>query len=209
MRNNNMNTIRSFTAFVFLLLSKLVCADTAILAGGCFWCTQSDLAKLSGVLKTEVGFDGGYKKNPSYRQVASGVTKYVESVRVEYDPKKLSYLKLVRYFLRTVDVTQKNGQFCDKGTQYRSVIFYLNDKQRKLANMAIKELSPFFPKVVTQVLPSTTFYLAEEKHQNYAVKNPIRYKYYRWRCGRDKQLKKIWLNKKDKLDNHFKEDQGA
>lgn len=178
-----------------LFLSVFLCqvhADVAIFAGGCFWCTQTDLEKISGVKVTQVGYDGGQVKDPTYYLVASGTTNYVESVRVQFDPTIISYAQLVEQFLKTVDVTQGNGQFCDIGRQYRSVIFYLSPEQKQVAQAALKELSKIIPNVQTDILASTHFYLGEDYHQHYAKKNPVRYKYYRWRCGRDKQLQALW-----------------
>jgi peptide-methionine (S)-S-oxide reductase len=170
----------------------VLASELAVFAGGCFWCTQADLSKIKGIVSTVAGFDGGVKKSPSYYQVASGKTRYVESVFVKFNPKIISYKELVNKFLRTVDVTQANGQFCDKGAQYRSVIFYLNDQQKQAALEELARIKPNFKRIYTQVLPHTNFYAAENYHQHYAKKNKIRYKYYRWRCGRDQQLKKIW-----------------
>ena len=184
--------IRHITMLVCFLPSMVLASEVAVFAGGCFWCTQADFSKIKGVISTVVGFDGGVKKSPSYFQVASGKTRYVESVFVKYDPKAITYKELVHKFLRTVDVTQANGQFCDKGAQYRSVIFYLNDQQKEVALEELALIRPSFKRIYTQVLPHTSFYPAEDYHQHYAKKNKIRYKYYRWRCGRDQQLKNVW-----------------
>lgn len=181
--------------FIILYFSTFYAfAETAIFAGGCFWCTQADLAKLAGVKTTQVGYDGGMIKKPTYSLVSSGKTNYVESVKVQFDPTVITYKKLLYYFLRTIDVTQANGQFCDIGPQYRSVIFYLNSKQKKIAQQVLKEHSKIIANIKTELIASTQFKPGEDYHQNYATKNPARYKYYRWRCGRDKQLNKLWGN---------------
>tara|TARA_B110000908_G_C10088951_1_gene373079 strand:+ start:274 stop:846 length:573 start_codon:yes stop_codon:yes gene_type:complete len=172
-----------------------VYADVAVFAGGCFWCTQTDFEKVPGVKATLVGYDGGVIKNPTYPLVSSGTTRYVESVRVQFDPSMVTYKQLVNYFFHTVDVTQANGQFCDIGPQYRSVIFYLNPEQKKVAQQALKSLSEQVPNVQTDLIPSTHFYQGEDYHQHYAIKNPVRYKYYRWSCGRDKRLQQLWGEK--------------
>lgn len=169
-------------------------SQEAIFAGGCFWCLEADFDKVSGVEKTTSGYDGGMRKNPSYKQVASGQTGYVEVVKVRYDPAKVSYSELVRYFLRHIDPTDKGGQFCDRGAQYQSAIFYMNAQQKMIAEKALAQLSRQFSSVATFVRPSTSFYPAEGYHQNYYQKNPLRYKYYRWSCGRDKRVKEVWKN---------------
>jgi peptide-methionine (S)-S-oxide reductase len=185
--------MRKFIVCVLLsLFLSQAQADVAVFAGGCFWCTQTDLEKIEGVQSSQVGYDGGVVKDPTYYLVSSGTTNYVESVRVQYDSAVITYQRLVEQFLKTVDVSQGDGQFCDIGRQYRSVIFYLNAEQKEIANAAIEALSKKIPNVKTDVLPSTNFYVGEEYHQHYAKKNPIRYKYYRWRCGRDKRLEALW-----------------
>jgi peptide-methionine (S)-S-oxide reductase len=185
---------------VLVLFNNAVSAELAVFAGGCFWCTQSDLSKIAGVTKTIAGFDGGSIKNPSYQLVASGKTNFVESVQVHFNPKKISYQALVAAFLKTIDPTQKNGQFCDKGRQYRSVIFYLNNEQKQIASDALKTLSKQIQPIETELLASTQFYKAEAYHQHYAKKNPVRYHYYRWRCGRDARLKELKENAEHGID---------
>ncbi|QBR83084.1 peptide-methionine (S)-S-oxide reductase MsrA [Legionella israelensis] len=170
--------------------------DEAIFAGGCFWCVEADFDKLPGVLSTTSGYDGGTYKNPTYHLVSSGTTNYVESVKIIYDSDKISYRDLVLYFFRHIDPTSKDGQFCDRGRQYRSVIFYLNPEQKKVAEDVLEGVEKLFDKVYTEVLPSTHFYAAEKYHQNYYKKNPLRYKYYRWRCGRDQRVQEVWSHEK-------------
>ncbi|MGQ3890933.1 peptide-methionine (S)-S-oxide reductase MsrA [Legionella sp. CNM-4043-24] len=188
--------IRVLVLLITLLLTPLAGAKTAeaIVAGGCFWCVQSDFDKLPGVIRTVAGYDGGSEPNPTYSLVSSGTTDYVESVMITYDPDLLSYSQLLNYFWHHIDPEAKNAQFCDHGRQYRSVIFYLNDEQKQAALASKKQLQKQFPIIETDILPSTHFYPAEEWHQNYYLKNPIRYKYYRYTCGRDKRIKELWYD---------------
>jgi len=177
--------------FTFPLFS---CAEnqSAIFGMGCFWCAQSDFDKLPGVIKTVVGYDGGTELNPTYEQVSSGRTQYVESIQVIFDPKKISYPEILDYFWHHIDPTVKDSQFCDHGPQYRSAIFYLNDAQKAEAETSLKKMKVQFPLIYTQITPSTQFYPAETYHQNYYKKNPVRYKYYRWNCGRDARIQELW-----------------
>lgn len=163
----------------------------AIFAGGCFWCLEADFDKLPGVITTQSGFDGGTTKNPTYASVSRGQTDYAESVRVVFDPAQMSYQSLVSYFWKHIDPTVKNKQFCDKGRQYRSAIFYLNQEQKRIAVASKKTLEKKLPHVYTEIVPSTHFYEAEAYHQDYAKKNPLKYKYYRYTCGRDQRLKEV------------------
>lgn len=168
--------------------------ETAIFAGGCFWCIEADFDKVPGVIQTISGYTGGEQKNPTYEEVSSGQTNHYESVKIVFDPHKISYQQLLDVFWHSIDPTDAKGQFCDKGKQYRAVIFYLNDSQKKLAIESKEALiqSQKFNSIVTNILPATTFYPAENYHQNYYKKNPIRYKFYRYTCGRDQKLKKLW-----------------
>lgn len=170
--------------------------EAAIFAGGCFWCMEADFDKLPGVISTTSGYDGGSQPNPSYEQVSAGSTNYAESVLVLYDPDKVSFAKLVDYYFHHVDPTTKDAQFCDKGHQYRTAIFYLDSDQKKIAETELAALQKKFPKVYTEVTPSTHFYPAEAYHQNYYQKNPLRYKYYRYRCGRDARVAEVWGHEK-------------
>jgi len=167
----------------------------AIFAGGCFWCMEPPFDKTDGVIATISGYTGGTKVNPTYEEVSSGTTGHAESVQVEYDPKKVSYEKLLDVFWHNVDPTQKDGQFCDHGNQYRTAIFVANDEQKKLAEAskaALMKSKPFKGDIVTEIVPATTFYPAEDYHQDYYLKNPVRYKFYRTGCGRDARLKELW-----------------
>jgi peptide-methionine (S)-S-oxide reductase len=167
---------------------------TAIFAGGCFWCIEADFEKLPGVLGAESGYTGGQTVNPSYEQVSAGNTGHTEAIRVSYDPQKVSYPQLLDYFWRHIDPTVKNRQFCDIGTQYRSGIYWQNEAERKAAESSRDALlaSGKLPRIETEIAAATAFYPAEEYHQDYYKKNPIRYAYYRQGCGRDARVKQIW-----------------
>ena len=172
----------------------------ATFAGGCFWCTESDFEKVPGVSKVISGYTGGHKKNPTYEEVSAGGTGHVEAIQVYYDPSRVSYKALLDFFWRHIDPTDPGGQFVDRGQQYRSVIFYHDEEQRQLAEKSKEELSrsgKFSKPIVTEIKPFTLFYPAEEYHQGYSKKNPIRYKYYRYNSGRDQFLKKTWGDSKN------------
>ena len=170
---------------------------TAIFAGGCFWCTESDFEKLKGVIGAESGYTAGKQANPTYEQVSAGSTGHAEAVRVTYDPSRVSYAQLVDYFWRTIDPTVKDKQFCDSGTQYRSGIYWQNEAERTVAENSRNELvsSGKFKEIHTEIAAATVFYPAEEYHQDYYKKNPIRYAYYRSGCARDNRLEQIWGKK--------------
>lgn len=168
--------------------------NVATFAGGCFWCLQHDFDEVDGVVKTTAGYTGGLKKNPTYEEVSAGDTGHVESLQVVYDPNVISYEQLLDVYWHNIDPTRNDGQFCDTGSQYRPVIFYHNEEQKRLAlaykDRLIKEKK--IQPILVDILPAYTFYPAEEYHQEYYEKNPIRYKFYRFNCGRDKRLKQIW-----------------
>jgi peptide-methionine (S)-S-oxide reductase len=169
--------------------------DIAIFAGGCFWCTEADFDKVPGVVSTTSGYIGGKVANPTYKQVSSGKTGHIEAVQVRFDPEKTSFAKLLIAFWPTIDPLTPNGQFCDEGSQYRSAIFYRNADQRRQAEASKAELEAsgrFTQPIVTEILPATEFYPAEEYHQDYYKKNPVRYSYYRNGCGRDARLAQVW-----------------
>ncbi len=172
-------------------------AATAIFAGGCFWCTESDFEKLPGVISAESGYTAGQTVNPSYEQVSAGGTGHTEAVRVVYDPTKVSYPQLVEYFWHTIDPTVKDRQFCDSGTQYRSGIYFQNEAERKVAEDSRSALlkEGKVKQVYTEIQMAKVFYPAEEYHQDYYKKNPVRYAYYRRGCGRDARLEQIWGSK--------------
>ncbi len=168
---------------------------TAVFAGGCFWCTESDFEKVPGVIEAVSGYTGGHVKNPTYEQTSAGGTGHVEAVEVVYDPRRVTYGQLLTWFWRHVDPTDGGGQFVDRGEQYRSVIFTADEEQRRLAEASKKELAAsgrFDKDIVTEILPLGEFYRAEEYHQDYYEKNPIRYHWYRFNSGRDQFLEKVW-----------------
>jgi peptide-methionine (S)-S-oxide reductase len=168
---------------------------SAIFAGGCFWCEETAFEGKPGVLSVTSGYIGGSVKNPTYEQVSSGGTGHAEAVEVVYDPAKVSYERLLEIFWHNVDPFQKDGQFCDHGSQYRSAIFYKDEAQRKAAEASkgkLEEQPRFAGKVLTEIVPTSTFYRAEEYHQDFYKKDPIRYNSYRLGCGRDARLKQIW-----------------
>ena len=167
----------------------------AIFAGGCFWCVESDFDKIPGVISTTSGYVGGNTVNPTYEQVSANNTGHAEAVEVVYDPAQVSYERLVTYFWHTIDPTVKDQQFCDRGSPYRTAIFTYGPEQLKVAQAsraALEKTKPFKDPVVTEIVPAGVFYRAEEYHQDYYKKNPIRYKYYRTSCGRDARLQQLW-----------------
>jgi len=167
----------------------------AIFAGGCFWCMEHPFDVLPGVVSTTSGYIGGQKKNPTYEEVSSGRTGHTEAVQVVYDPKKVTYEKLLDVFWHNIDPTVKDQQFCDHGSQYRSGIFYTDDEQKRLAEASKATLDRnklFSAAIVTEITRASEFYPAEDYHQDFYLKNPLRYKYYRSGCGRDARLKQLW-----------------
>lgn len=168
--------------------------DSFIVAGGCFWCVESDFEKLDGVIEAVSGYTGGRTDNPTYKEVTYKDTGHYEAVEITFDPAKVSYETLIDYYWTTVDPTDETGQFCDKGESYRTAIFAREDQLETAQNSLaqIKQDKPFEASIVTPILPVTTFYKAEEYHQDYYKKNPVRYKIYRTGCGRDAKLKKLW-----------------
>jgi peptide-methionine (S)-S-oxide reductase len=182
-----------------LLVPALVHADEsagrakATFAGGCFWCMQPPFENLPGVVSTTVGYAGGTVKSPTYEQVSDGGTGHAESIQIVYDPSKTTYEKLLDVFWHNVDPLTPEAQFCDHGHQYRTVIFYHDEAQHRLAEESKAALAKRFTKpIVTEIVAATEFWPAEDYHQKYHEKNPIRYRYYRWNCGRDQRLKEVW-----------------
>lgn len=201
-----MNVRAVFAALLFLIGCAPNAADrpvarsaqgkTAVFAGGCFWCLEADMEQLPGVLAAESGYTGGYVANPSYEGVSLGFTGHAEAVRVTYDPQKLSYAQLLDYFWRHIDPTAKNRQFCDVGRQYRSGIYWQDEDERRAAEKSRDALlaSGRFVRIETEILAASPFYPAEEYHQDYYKKNPLRYAYYRYACGRDARVRQVWAN---------------
>ena len=189
--------------FVLIVIMGLFCcisnagAEKTVLAGGCFWCMEADFEKLEGVTDVVSGFTGGTTKNPTYKGNHEG---HYEAVEITYDPELISYKQLLEYYWVHIDPFDDKGQFCDKGFSYLSAIFVANDKEKELAEQIRQKVVALFPdkKVVTPILPASVFYPIkgeESYHQDYYKKNPVRYKYYRWGCGRDQRLKEIWGDK--------------
>jgi peptide-methionine (S)-S-oxide reductase len=169
---------------------------TAVFAGGCFWCMEPPYDALPGVVATTSGYTGGLKANPSYEQVSAGDTGHIEAVQIAYDPKQVSYEKLLEVFWRNVDPLDDGGQFCDRGNTYTTAIFVQNEEERKIAEQSKAAIEKKLGKaVVTAIRPAATFYAAEDYHQDYYRKNPLRYKYYRYSCGRDQRLEQLWGKK--------------
>ena len=167
-------------------------AASAIFAGGCFWCVESDFDKLPGVVATTSGYAGGHLDNPTYKSVTRGNTGHYEVVKVDYDPSKVSYEKLLEVFWHSVDPTDDGGQFCDRGQSYATAIIALDANQQNAALTSKQQLVNAGYDIATPVLPAATFFPAEGYHQDYYLKNPVRYKYYRYSCGRDAQVNRVW-----------------
>ncbi|MDH5540873.1 MAG: peptide-methionine (S)-S-oxide reductase MsrA [Rhizobacter sp.] len=194
------NTLRLFAAMALTALATLVHAQPmatakAVFAGGCFWCVEADFDKVEGVLSTTSGYTGGTVANPTYAQVSAKRTGHAEAVEIVFDPAKVSYERLLEHYWRTIDPTTPDRQFCDAGSPYRTAIFAQDEAQLKAAlasRQALEKSKPFKEPIVTEVVKGGAFYPAEAYHQDYYLKNPIRYKYYRNGCGRDARLKQLW-----------------
>lgn len=168
---------------------------TATFAGGCFWCMEPPFDKIDGVISTTSGYAGGEEKNPTYEEVAAGFTGHAEAIRIIYDPARVDYQQLLEVFWHNIDPLAINRQFCDTGKQYRSAIFFHDEEQRLQAEASLADLKAsgeFKKNIATQIVVAGEFWPAEEYHQDYYEKNPIRYKFYRFSCGRDKRLKELW-----------------
>jgi peptide-methionine (S)-S-oxide reductase len=186
-----------FLLTILLPYASLVAADKALLAGGCFWCMESDFEKLEGVSEVISGFTGGTLKNPTYNGNHEG---HFEAVEITYDPDKVSYKELLEYYWLNIDPFDEKGQFCDKGPSYLSAIFVANETEKKIAEQSKKKVAAQFPdkKIITPILNASTFYPIkgnESHHQDFYKNNSVRYKFYRWNCGRDERLKEIWGDK--------------
>ena len=182
-----------------LLIASGQASDTryekATFAGGCFWCMEPPFDELPGVISTTAGYTGGQTKNPTYEQVSAGITGHAESVEVLFDPAKITYARLLEVFWKNIDPITANRQFCDSGTQYRSGIYHHTEEQQRLAEASKKALEDsgrFKQPIVTEIVSATPFYRAEEYHQDYYRKNPIRFKYYKYGCGRARRLEELW-----------------
>lgn len=189
-------------SLTFILLASLATTlhatdneATATFAGGCFWCMEPPFDGLNGVISTTSGYTGGHKNEPTYKEVSAGSTGHTEAIQVVYDPSIISYRELLAVFWKNIDPTTPDQQFCDRGNQYRSGIFYHDEQQKRAAEQSLEKLKAdrsFEQEVVTELTEASTFYPAEEYHQDYYLKNPIRYKFYRYSCGRDQRLEELW-----------------
>ena len=169
--------------------------ESAVLGGGCFWCIEADYEKLDGGVDVVSGYTGGHIKNPTYKQVSAGGSGHIEVVKVTYDANKISYSQILDYFWRHIDPTRDDGQFCDSGSQYRPAIFYQDETQKKLALASTKQIEqtkPFEQPLKVKLIQASTFYPAEDYHQDYYKKNPLRYNLYRYSCGRDERVEQLW-----------------
>lgn len=193
------NLIRIFAVlFVVQLSAHPVLAaslEKAVFAGGCFWCMEAPFDQLPGVVSVTPGYTGGHLKNPTYKEVSAGGTGHAEAVQIVFDPARIAYPALLEVFWHNIDPTVAERQFCDSGHQYRAAIFYSNEAQHRAAVQSraqLEKIKPFREPVVTEIVAASEFYPAEEYHQHYYKKNPLRYSYYRSGCGRDKRLKELW-----------------
>jgi methionine-S-sulfoxide reductase len=195
MRNTLSLTLCLFLLVITASQAQISQDATAIFAGGCFWCMEADFEKLPGVVDVVSGYSGGKVKDPTYEQVSHGGTGHLEVVQVTYDPKQIAYSQLLDYYWRHIDPTRDDGQFCDYGAQYRPVIFYRGEEQKRLAEASLARVErskPFPDKIKVELRPAGAFYPAEDYHQDYYKKNPIRYHFYRYRCGRDARVEQLW-----------------
>lgn len=206
MREKNIYSYIQLTIWAFgLFLAQNVAAaeislpaktSTAIFAGGCFWCMEPPYDALAGVLSTTSGYTGGDSENPTYKEVSEGLSGHYESVKVIFNPARISYSTLLNIFWQNIDPFDDTGQFCDKGKQYKAVIFYQDEEQKQFAEASKESIMRKFQQksIVTTIQQAGKFYPAEDYHQNYYIKNPIRYKIYRTLCKRDRRLHQIWGN---------------
>ncbi|MCF6353838.1 MAG: peptide-methionine (S)-S-oxide reductase MsrA [Candidatus Polarisedimenticolaceae bacterium] len=170
-------------------------ATTATFAGGCFWCMESDFEKVEGVTDVLSGYIGGHLQNPTYKKISAGDSGHAEAIQITFDPSRIDYVGLLEIFWRSIDPTRSDRQFCDLGSQYRPEIFYHNEQQQAWAEASkqmLEQTKPFEEPIVVEITAASIFYPAEEYHQDYYKKNPIRYRYYRYSCGRDKRLNILW-----------------
>ena len=196
--------MRATTILFSFTLALAACSDApaapqaqgnravAVFAGGCFWCTEADFDKMPGVLSTTSGYTGGSTPNPTYEQVSGSDTGHIEAVQVVYDPRRISYAQLTERFFRTVDPLDAGGQFCDRGASYRTALFVTPQQQAAAEAARARAAAQLKKPIATAILPAATFYPAEGYHQDYYKKNPVKYRYYRWRCGRDARLQEVW-----------------
>lgn len=192
---DKMSLVKAYLIAVLIMPVSICFAknQSAVFAMGCFWCAQSDMDKVPGVIQTVVGYTGGSANDATYEAVSAGSTKHFEAIKVTYDDNKITYPELLNAFWRNIDPSDADGQFCDKGRQYRAVIFYGSPQEKKLAEASKEKIERSGIKpVTTLIIPASAFYPAEAYHQDYYQKNPIRYQYYRYSCGRDARLTEVW-----------------
>ncbi|MDE0031083.1 MAG: peptide-methionine (S)-S-oxide reductase MsrA [Deltaproteobacteria bacterium] len=191
-----MKQIMLTVAAALLLVAHTASAQQlpkAVFAGGCFWCVESDFDKVPGVVSTVSGYTGGKTADPTYRQVTAGGTGHYEAVEITYDPAKVGYEALLTAFWHSVDPTDDGGQFCDRGQSYETAVFVANDKERRLAEASKAAAQKQLDRpIVTPILPAGPFFAAEDYHQDYYKKNPVRYRYYRFSCGRNRRVRDVW-----------------
>ena len=200
MRNLTLRNLTNVLISVILCLPGLTLAEqdkleTVVFAGGCFWCMEPPYDKLDGVVSTVSGYVGGSADNANYNAVSSGATQHYEAIEITYNPAKVDYNQLLTVFWRNIDPTDNKGQFCDKGAQYRAAIFYNNEQHKMLAQQSLDKINQtksFDDEIVTEIIAASPFYPAEAYHQNYYQRNPGRYKFYRYSCGRDRRLEQLW-----------------
>ncbi|MEK6579871.1 MAG: peptide-methionine (S)-S-oxide reductase MsrA [Bdellovibrionota bacterium] len=184
-----------FTALITVFAPRVFAFEKAIFAGGCFWCMQPPFDRAPGVISTRVGYTGGEKANPTYEEVSGGTTGHAEAIEITFEPTQISYRELLSIFWHNTDPLTRMAQFCDHGDQYRTGIFYLDEKQKTAAiesKTGLEKSKKFKSPIITEIAKAGAFYPAEDYHQGYYKKNPIRYKFYRFNCGRDKRLKELW-----------------
>ncbi len=185
----------ALTGGVFANSAMAQKTEIAILAGGCFWCIESDFDNVTGVLDTVSGYTGGTLENPTYKAVSAGGSGHLEALKITFDPDVISYSEILDVFWRSVDPTDAGGQFCDRGHSYTTAIFPTSEEQQKTSEISKRLIDAsglLEDPVVTPIIPATTFYPSEDYHQDYAKKNPIRYKFYRFQCGRDAKVEALW-----------------
>ncbi|HSE40688.1 MAG TPA: peptide-methionine (S)-S-oxide reductase MsrA [Acidobacteriota bacterium] len=188
-----MTFLKLFVVVLFMTSAAFADTSKATFAGGCFWCMEEPFDKLDGVISTTSGFTGGGSQDTTYGEVSSGKTAHLESVEILYDPGKISYEELLEVFWKNIDPTNPEGQFCDRGAQYRSAIFYHDETQKQLAEQSKQRIESILKKpIVTPILKATEFHLAEDYHQDFYKKNALRYKQYKIRCGRERRLHELW-----------------
>ncbi len=195
LKDNLSRSVMALSLLLFSFGTQAAEPAKAIFAGGCFWCMEQPFDALDGVLDTTSGYSGGHVPNPDYREVSSGKTGHTEVLQVTYNPDKISYAALLDVFWHNIDLLDGGGQFCDRGTQYRSEIFAVNAEQKALAEaskQALSDSGKFKAPIATEISDASTFYPAEDYHQNYYQTNPTRYKFYKWNCGRQQRLDQLW-----------------